>query len=54
MDSESEIVRKYEFLTERSRDLVNQMNEIWQTREKLRQDYKELTGKDISERPRIK
>ncbi len=54
MDSKSEIVRKYEFLTERSRDLVNQMNDNWQTREKLRQDYKELTGKDISERSRIK
>ncbi len=54
MDSESEIIRKYEFLTERSKDLVNQMNDNWVIRENLRQDYKELTGKDISERPRIK
>ena len=50
---ENEIVEKYEFLTERSRDLTNQMNDNWAIREELRKEYTTLTGKDISERHKV-
>jgi len=46
----NEIVEKYDFLTERSRYLTDEINDIFQTKEKLREEYQTLTGKDISER----
>jgi len=54
MGEEKEIIRKYEFLTERSRDLVEQMNQVHSMKEKLRAEYESLTGKDISERHKSK
>ena len=47
---EKEIVRRYEMLTKRSRVLVNKLNQFHEAKEKLRQEYETLTGKDISER----
>jgi len=51
---ENEIVEKYDFLTERSRYLTDEINDIFQTKEKLRAEYQTLTGKDISERHNAK
>jgi len=43
-----EIVRKYDILTLESRGLVDKINDIWVEKEKLRSEYRKLTGKDIS------
>jgi len=51
---EKEIIRKYEILTNRSRVLVNKINQFHEAKEKLRQEYETLTGKDISERHNTK
>ncbi len=51
---EKEIISKYDFLTERSKYLTDEINDIFQTKEKLRAEYEEITGKDISERHNIK
>ncbi len=50
----NEVIRKYEFLNDRSRDLVNQINQVHSMKEKLRAEYESLTGKDISERHKSK
>jgi uncharacterized coiled-coil DUF342 family protein len=57
MEKEEEInkiVGEYELLNEESRELVHTINELWVKREKIRNRYRELSGKDISERPRPK
>ncbi len=48
--NEEEIIRKYENLTLDSRGLTEKINDIWVEKEKLRSEYRSLTGKDISER----
>ncbi len=50
----SRIVRDYDYLTDRSKDLTNQINQIWEQKEKLRSEYQTLTGKDISYRHEVK
>jgi len=47
---EKEVVRKYDILTLESKGLVDQMNGIWEEKEKLRSEYQTLTGNDISKR----
>jgi len=57
MEKEEEInkiVRDYDYLTNRSKDLTNQINQIWAQKEKLRSEYQTLTGKDISYRHEVK
>ncbi len=51
---EKEIIRKYENLTLDSRGLTEKINDIWVEKEKLRSEYRSLTGKDISERYKTK
>ncbi len=51
---EKEIISKYELLIGESRNLVDEINDNWEEREKLRSEYQTLTGKDISERHKIK
>ena len=51
---ENEIIEEYKFLSERSRNLTDQMNDIFQTKEKLRAEYENITGKDIGERHKLK
>ena len=46
-ERKNEIIREYESLNELSRNLTHEQNDIWVKREKLRADYKTLTGKDI-------
>ncbi len=45
---EKEIIRKYDTLTLESRGLVDRMNDIWEEKEKLRSEYRRLSGKDLS------
>ncbi len=47
---EKEVVRKYELLKKESSNLVNTMNDNWVEQEKLRAEYRTLTGNDIAER----
>jgi len=47
---EKEIVRKYEVLILESRKMVDNLNDNWDERNKLRSEYQTLTGKDIVER----
>jgi len=49
-----EIISKYELLKKESKNLVDKINDNWEEREKLRSEYRTLTGKDISERHYIK
>ena len=50
----NKIVRDYDYLTDRSKDLTNQINQTWAQKEKLRSEYQTLTGKDISYRHEVK
>lgn len=47
---EKEVVRKYELRKKESSEYVNKINDNWVEQEKLRAEYRTLTGKDISER----
>jgi len=47
---EKEVVRKYELLKKEDSKLVNIMNDNWVEQEKLRAEYRTLTGNDISKR----
>ena len=51
---EKEIIRKYELLKKESRNLVDRINDNWEERNKVRSEYRSLTGKDISERHNVK
>ncbi len=47
-EREKEIVRKYDSLTLESRGLVEKGNDIWEEKEKLRSEYRKLSGKDLN------
>lgn len=44
---EKEILKRYDLLTLKGRKIVNMLNINWEEREKLRSEYRTLTGKDI-------
>lgn len=50
----NKIIRKYESLTEVSKNHVEQLNIIWKKKELLRAEYEILTGNDISKRHEAK